>query len=70
MLQACECDFHGRPGYETREYPPPAYLQQAFAVARGVDAGAVARTAAPDKIREAVFRARVSAVDVWRKQIS
>jgi len=70
MLQACECDFHGRPGYETRDYPPPAYLQQAFAVARGVDAGAVARTAAPDKIREAVFRARVSAVDVWRKQIS
>ena len=70
MLQACECDFHGRPGYEARDYPPPAYLQQAFAVARGVDAGAVARTAAPDKIRDAVFRARVSAVDVWRKQIS
>ncbi|MHB1084424.1 MAG: multifunctional CCA addition/repair protein [Thiobacillus sp.] len=70
MLQACECDFRGRPGYEARDYPPPAYLQHAFAVARGVDAGAVARLAAPDKIREAVFRARVSAVEIWRKQTS
>ena len=68
FLQACECDFRGRPGYETRDYSSPAYLSEAFAVARGVDAGAVARAAAPDKIREAVFRARAEAIDIWRKQ--
>ncbi|HEY9097289.1 MAG TPA: multifunctional CCA addition/repair protein [Thiobacillus sp.] len=68
FLQACECDFRGRPGFEARDYPPPAYLLQAFAVARGVDAGAIARSAAPDKIREAVFRARVQAVEAWRAQ--
>jgi len=70
ILLACECDFRGRPGYETRDYPVPAFLQQAFAVARGVDAGAVARTAAPDQIRDAVFHARVHAVNAWRKQTS
>jgi len=67
LLQACECDFRGRPGYASRDYPPPAYLEQALAVARGVDAGAVARSASPDKIREAVFRARVEAIEAWRK---
>ena len=68
FLQACECDFRGRPGYEARDYPSPAHLSAAFAVARGVDAGAVARAVAPDKIREAVFRARAEAIDAWRKQ--
>ena len=66
FLQACECDFRGRPGYETRAYPAPAYLMQAFAVARAVDAGEVARAAAPDKVREAVFRARAAAVEAWK----
>ena len=68
FLLACECDFHGRPGYETRDYPASPYLQQAFAVARGVDAGAVARSVAPDQIRDAVFRARADAVGAWRAQ--
>ena len=68
FLQACECDFRGRPGYDARDYPSPAHLSAAFAVARGVDAGAVARAVAPDKIREAVFRARAEAIDAWRKQ--
>jgi tRNA nucleotidyltransferase (CCA-adding enzyme) len=66
FLKACECDFRGRPGYDTRAYPPPAYLAEALAAARGVDAGAVARSVAPDRIRDAVFRARVTAVDAWR----
>jgi tRNA nucleotidyltransferase (CCA-adding enzyme) len=68
FLQACECDFRGRPGYELRDFPASAYLPQALAAARGVDAGTVARSVAPDKIRDAVFRARVAAVDAWRKQ--
>jgi tRNA nucleotidyltransferase (CCA-adding enzyme) len=68
FLQACECDFRGRPGYELRDFPASAYLAQALAAARAVDAGAVARSVAPDKIRDAVFHARVAAVDAWRKQ--
>jgi tRNA nucleotidyltransferase (CCA-adding enzyme) len=70
FLKACECDFRGRPGYETNVYPPSAYLEQALAAARGVDAGAVARAVAADKIRDAVFRARVNAVEAWRTQRS
>ena len=65
-LLACECDFRGRPGFETRDYPAPAYLAQAFEVARGVDAGAVAKSVAPDQIREAISRARAQAVERWR----
>ena len=68
FLQACECDFRGRPGYELRDFPASAYLAQALAAARAVDAGAVARSVTPDHIRDAVFRARVTAVDAWRKQ--
>ncbi len=68
FLQACECDFRGRPGYETRDFPAIAYLQQALAVARAVDAGAIARAVAPARIRAAVFQARAEAVDAWRTQ--
>ena len=35
FLQACECDFRGRPGYESRAFPAAAYLAQALAAARG-----------------------------------
>ncbi|MDO9219388.1 MAG: multifunctional CCA addition/repair protein [Thiobacillus sp.] len=66
FLQACECDFRGRPGYETRDFPEAAYLAQACAVAQAVDSGAVARAASPNTVREAVFRARAAAVDVWK----
>ncbi len=70
FLQACECDFRGRPGYETREFRPMPYLQQALAAAREVDAGAIAREVGPEKIRQAVFQARVEAVDAWRRRNS
>lgn len=68
FLAACECDFRGRPGYEARAYPAPAYLAGAFAAARAVDAGAVAQAVAPAQIRDAVRRARVTAVEAWRRQ--
>lgn len=67
FLQACECDFRGRPGYEMRDFPAASFLAQALAVARTVDAGAVARASAPDKVREAVFRARAAAIDAWKQ---
>jgi tRNA nucleotidyltransferase (CCA-adding enzyme) len=68
FLLACECDFRGRPGFETREFHATQYLQEALAAARDVDAGAIAHSVAPEQIRDAVFRARVDAVDAWRKQ--
>ena len=42
FLQACSCDFHGRPGYEARPYPQADRLREAFQAARSVDAGAIA----------------------------
>ena len=67
FLQACECDFRGRPGYETKPFPAPGYLREALAVTRSVDAGAVARAADPARVREAVFEARTHALAAWKK---
>src|SRR4029079_8632174 len=44
-LIACECDARGRLGREDAPYPPRARLLAALAVARGVDAAAVAAQA-------------------------
>ncbi len=64
-LQACEADARGRLGFEKREYPQAERLRVALAAARAVDAGAVAQQFAdkPSKIKEAVHRARVEAVE-------
>jgi tRNA nucleotidyltransferase (CCA-adding enzyme) len=63
LLRACACDFHGRPGFESLPYAPATLLRKALDAARGVDAGAIARTATePKKIAAAVHEARVRAV--------
>ena len=63
FLQACESDVRGRPGFETRAFPEADYLRRALRAAQAVDAGAIAgRFDQPEKIRDAVFRARVDAV--------
>jgi tRNA nucleotidyltransferase (CCA-adding enzyme) len=64
-LQACEADARGRLGFETREYNQAERLRVALAAARSVDAGAIAQDFAgqPTKIKEAVHRARVEAVE-------
>ena len=67
FLQACECDFRGRPGYESRPFPAAGYFKQALRAAQGVDAGAVAKSVDPARIREAVFQARTEAVAAWRQ---
>ncbi len=69
FLQACECDFRGRPGYETRPFPAIDHLKQALRAAQGVDAGAVAQRVDPAHIREAVFQARAEAVAAWRQSL-
>jgi len=67
FLQACECDFRGRPGYEARPFPAVDFLRQALAAARSVDAGAVAKRVPPARIKQAVFQARTEAVAAWRQ---
>lgn len=63
LLDACACDFRGRPGYETRPYEPAVLLRNALVAARAVDAGVIAREQAePAKIAAAVHEARVHAV--------
>ena len=42
FLQACACDYHGRPGFAVKPYPQATHLQQTFAAAKSVDAGAIA----------------------------
>lgn len=42
FLQACACDFHGRPGYADKPYPQVERLRAALDAARSVDAGAIA----------------------------
>lgn len=63
LLEACACDFHGRPGFETLTYAPAPLLRTALHAARQVDAGAIARGLDdPGKIAAAVHEARVQAV--------
>ena len=61
FLQACACDFHGRPGFEALPYPQAEHLRRALAAAQGVDAGAIAQRQ-PAAIRQAIFQARAQAV--------
>ena len=75
MLLASECDARGR-GHEThemryRDYPQRAYLLEALAAARGVNAGEIAGRYVEnkEKIPEAIHAARVSAVKAALKDV-
>lgn len=65
VLQACACDFHGRPGFESLAYAPATLLRTALAAAMQVDAGAIAGSLQdnPAAIQNAVHAARVRAVE-------
>jgi tRNA nucleotidyltransferase (CCA-adding enzyme) len=63
LLFACECDFRGRPGYESRPYPQAGMLREAALAARAVDAGAIARQEAdPGSLPRKIEAARLAAV--------
>lgn len=71
FLQACACDYHGRPGFATKPYPQAAHLQQTFAAAKNVDAGAIAAALSqkphepselPTAIRSKVREARIASI--------
>lgn len=67
LLQACECDYRGRPGREDRPWPAGDILRSALVAVQAVDAGAIA-AATTDKaqIPQRIHEARVAAV----KQVS
>ena len=64
ILQACECDAHGRTGHEHDAYPQSAYLLECAKSAQAVNAGDIAR-ACPDRnlIADKVREARIVAVE-------
>ncbi|MCE2980267.1 MAG: multifunctional CCA addition/repair protein [bacterium] len=62
MLQACEFDARGRLGLASRPYPQRLRMQAALEAARSIDAGAIARASARDRIADEVRRARLAAV--------
>ncbi|MDZ4099587.1 MAG: multifunctional CCA addition/repair protein [Methylophilaceae bacterium] len=63
FLRACECDFKGRTGYEDKPVPHTEEWLKLLDVVMQVDAGAIAKQfGEPEKIKEAVFQARIEAV--------
>jgi len=63
FLEACGCDFHGRPGFATKPFPQAKYLQGALRAAQSVKAGAIAkRVRQPAQIAAKVRAARITAV--------
>ena len=63
FLRTCECDFRGRSGNTEKPVPHTAAWLDLLHAVMQVDAGAIAKQyQAPEKIREAVFQARVEAV--------
>ncbi|MEO8332178.1 MAG: multifunctional CCA addition/repair protein [Gallionella sp.] len=63
LLQACASDARGRTGHEQDAYPQADYLLQLLAVARAVDAGAIAKACTDaSTIAAAVQQARIKAI--------
>lgn len=63
FLRACESDSRGRTGFENRPFPYADKLLKVLEAASNVDAGAIAQNfAEPEKIKQAVYEARVEAV--------
>jgi len=63
FLQACEADSRGRTGFEERAQSEAIRLLSALDAASSIDAGAVASGIdTPDKIKTAVFEARLAAI--------
>lgn len=58
ILQACESDFRGRPGYEQRDYPVTAYLRRALEAALVIDTAAIANSN-PGNEKNTIHQARL-----------
>lgn len=63
FLKACESDSRGRTGLENCALPETELILTALQAAQNIDAGAVAKIhSEPEKIKQAVFEARLAAV--------
>ncbi len=63
FLKACEADSRGRTGFETCTTPAADLMLKVLEAAASVDAGAIASAySEPDRIKAAVFEARLKAV--------
>ncbi len=64
LLEACDCDFHGRLGWEDKPIPSPDLFPKALDAAKSVDAGAIVNACSSKaEIPERLHAARVAAVD-------
>jgi tRNA nucleotidyltransferase (CCA-adding enzyme) len=63
FLKACECDSRGRTGLENCDLPETKLILTALQATQNIDAGAIAKQyTEPEKIKTAVFEARLKAV--------
>ncbi len=63
FLKACECDSRGRTGLENCALPETDLILTALQAAQNIDAGAIAKQhTEPDKIKKAIFEARLAAL--------
>ena len=63
LLDACDCDFRGRLGWEDKPVPSPDLFLRALDAFRSVDAGAIARACDnKSEIPERLHEARVAAL--------
>lgn len=77
FLQACACDFHGRPGYAGKPYQPTEQLNKALAAAQSINAGEIAASLRntitdpallPNAISSKVREARISRIKQTQDQ--
>lgn len=61
LLQACESDFRGRPGYEQRDYPASEYFHRAVALASDINAAEIAGEN-PGNEGNAIHQARLASI--------
>ena len=66
FLLTCEADARGRTGFENRDYPQADFLRAAFAAASSVDAAKIAKETQDSKIRTAIGKARLLAIETFK----
>ena len=69
FVLACQADFHGRPGYEHRDYPQAGLFRAAYAAARAVDTTAAVAGKNGPAAGEAIRIARIAAIRTARGQL-
>lgn len=63
LIEACDCDYSGRLGWEDKRVPDAEFFPRALEVMRTVDAASIASACKePSAIRERLHMARVTAV--------